>query len=197
MNTNDLAKLYDRLTPRERLPLIMAAVERGDPAEADRLARAAPRIHVSLPDHHGLSEGLAFLTLCHVIEQLDFAVLFWQAQALAADWEAYPAGARDKAAADRMWDVGRLAGYLLCIESEAWKRLHAELHIGPESLLRYLRGHDAVKRTEKSARALAWTPEEAAAYLRRQRSGDATLRTVEEAVRGMWDIINQRIELWG
>jgi hypothetical protein len=29
VNTNDLAKLYDRLTPAERLPLILAARRRG------------------------------------------------------------------------------------------------------------------------------------------------------------------------
>ena len=34
MTINDLAKLYDRLTPRERLPLIIAASERGDEAAA-------------------------------------------------------------------------------------------------------------------------------------------------------------------
>ena len=33
MNTNGLAKLYDRLTPKERLPLILAASARGDEAE--------------------------------------------------------------------------------------------------------------------------------------------------------------------
>jgi hypothetical protein len=38
VNTQNLAKLYYRLTPRERLPLIIAAVEGGDQAEADRLA---------------------------------------------------------------------------------------------------------------------------------------------------------------
>ena len=37
MNTNGLARLYDRLTPRERLPLIMAASARGDEMERERL----------------------------------------------------------------------------------------------------------------------------------------------------------------
>jgi hypothetical protein len=58
VNTKALSKLYDRLTPWERLPLITAAVERGDDAETHRLSRSAPRLHLSLPDYHGSSDGL-------------------------------------------------------------------------------------------------------------------------------------------
>ena len=36
MNTNGLAKLYGQLTPKERLPLILAASARGDEAERNR-----------------------------------------------------------------------------------------------------------------------------------------------------------------
>ena len=43
MNTESLAKLYDRLTPFERVPLIAAAVSRGDEVERDRLVRSAAK----------------------------------------------------------------------------------------------------------------------------------------------------------
>jgi hypothetical protein len=82
MNTNALAKLYDRLTPLERLPLIVAATERGDDAEADRLSRSAPRIGVRLPDYHGLGEGLLLLSLFYLAEQLRRGLLYWQAQGI-------------------------------------------------------------------------------------------------------------------
>jgi hypothetical protein len=58
MNTKVLAKLYDRLTPRERLPLILAASARNDEVEGQRLAQSAPRMALRLPDYHGLGEGL-------------------------------------------------------------------------------------------------------------------------------------------
>ena len=44
MKTDHLAHLYDQLTPRERVPLIMAAYVRGDLAEQKWLsASALPR----------------------------------------------------------------------------------------------------------------------------------------------------------
>jgi len=42
MNTNRLAQMYDRLTAKERLPLVLNAEKRGDTAEKKRLANSAP-----------------------------------------------------------------------------------------------------------------------------------------------------------
>lgn len=42
MNTNTLVRHYDRLTPWERVALVMAAVARGDETERQRLADTAP-----------------------------------------------------------------------------------------------------------------------------------------------------------
>ena len=41
MNTNRFDQLYNQLTPRERLPMIMAAHLRGDAAEQNRLVSSA------------------------------------------------------------------------------------------------------------------------------------------------------------
>jgi hypothetical protein len=48
VNTKGLARLYDRLTPWARLPLLLAALHRGDDAEAQHLAVSAPRIQLRL-----------------------------------------------------------------------------------------------------------------------------------------------------
>ena len=196
MNVKDLAKLYDRLKPAERLPLIMAAAERGDHAEADRLARAAPRIHVTLQDYHGLADGLFVLTLFHVIGQLDTSVAFWHALAQAIDSETPPARPKDRELADRLWDLARVAGYKVSVQADAWKRLHAELNADSESLLRHLRGHEAVKLAEETARRFPWTAEEAAAYLRRVGPADAEVPTVETAVQAMREFIDQQVAWW-
>jgi hypothetical protein len=197
VNTQNLAKLYDRLTPWERLPLIMAAVERGDHAEADCLARAAPRVRVGLPDYHGLGEGLILLNLFHLIGQLDLGVLFWHAQAQAADDEAAPAGHPDRERADRLWDVARMMGYKLCVEADAWRQLHAELHIDPDGLLRDLPAYDTLQRTERAARVVPWTADEAAAFLKSLGPGDAAVPTVEGALKAMRAFLEQRVAWWG
>jgi hypothetical protein len=89
MNTKCLAKLYDHLTPRERLPLILAASARGDDVEGERLARSAPRMALRLPDYHGLGEGLFLASLFHLIGVLDVAALFWLTQGRLAEWTAW------------------------------------------------------------------------------------------------------------
>jgi hypothetical protein len=51
MNTNGIAKHYAQLTPEERFRLIMAASDRGDEAETERLTNAAKPVAFSKPDH--------------------------------------------------------------------------------------------------------------------------------------------------
>jgi hypothetical protein len=75
MNTNGIAKHYDKLTPEERFCLIMAASSRGDEAEGDRLMDAGQRIHLFFPDHapyaHAFHE-LLFLTYIDLLEDAAF-----------------------------------------------------------------------------------------------------------------------------
>ncbi len=47
---NTVAKLYDRLTPHERLRLVMDAFAREDDGEAERLVRACPRYTYTMMD---------------------------------------------------------------------------------------------------------------------------------------------------
>lgn len=51
MNANALARQYDKLTPRERFSLALAAAERNDEAELDRLLHSAPRTRYSAYHH--------------------------------------------------------------------------------------------------------------------------------------------------
>ena len=196
MNTKTLAKMYDLLTPFERLPLIIAAADRGDNAEADRLARTAPRVRLALPDYHGLGDGLLLLSLYHAIGQLELGLMYWQVSAYAAEWEEFIVDAKDKARAERMWAGARLAAYRFCVEADAWRRLCGELRIDPETLLRDLPCYDTLRRTEEAARLLACTPEEATAHLQRLGPTDAEAPTVEGAARAMRDFIDRRVAWW-
>jgi hypothetical protein len=197
MNTDGLAKLYDRLKPAERLPLIVAAVDRGDAAEADRLARSAPRIDVRLPDYHGLGEGLLLLSLFHTIGQLERGLTYWHIAGTVADWEAFPLDKEDKDRAERLWGVARMTAYQLCVEADAWTRLCAELQIDPATLLRDLPCYDTLQRTLEAARLFAGTPEEATAYLRELGRVDAEAPTVEAATRALREFLDQRVAWWG
>jgi hypothetical protein len=69
MNTNGLARHYDKLTAWERLPLLLAAIGRGDDAEAERLASSAPTRTAQVAHYYGLWDGLALLSVCHQMIQ--------------------------------------------------------------------------------------------------------------------------------
>jgi hypothetical protein len=129
MNTNGLAKHYGILTPWERLPLILAASDRGDVAEVVRLARAAPRKGWELPDYHGLGQGLRVLQLLYLQDKLETALLLFSAAVAGAD---KTAGPRWEWAGDRM----RLLGYRMTVLAEGWRRFCAGLHLDPEARLR-------------------------------------------------------------
>src|SRR5262249_37839849 len=78
MNLQRLERLYDHLTPRERLPLIMAAHLRGDTAEHKRLVASAHKQTFQVPDYHPLAKALDKACHWHMLTMLDLAGLFWQ-----------------------------------------------------------------------------------------------------------------------
>jgi hypothetical protein len=77
MNTNKLANLYDQLTPRERLPLLIAAGVRDDLAERERLIGSAPKQRILVPDYLELAQALFKALDWHVQTLLDLATSFW------------------------------------------------------------------------------------------------------------------------
>jgi hypothetical protein len=196
MNTKPLGKLYDRLTPHERLPLMVAAADRGDEAEADRLARSAPRFACRLPDYHGLGEGLLLQLLFYMIAQLDRAAIYWHGTGLAEELSEFPIGKDDRARAKRWRKLLRLVAYNMVVEADAWKRLCAELHIDPETLLRDFPAYDTLRRSEEAARLDAYPPEEAAAARRSLGLDAAKAPTVEAAVKAMREFLDSRVKWW-
>jgi hypothetical protein len=79
MDAPRLAKLYDRLTPRERLPLILAAESRGDEAEVNRLHRSAPIETWRFADYLMPNMALQTLSQIYIVEQLDHIATYWHA----------------------------------------------------------------------------------------------------------------------
>jgi hypothetical protein len=177
MNTKYLAKLYDQLTPRERLQLIMAAGARGDQAEQKHLSASAPKETYEVPNYYGLAKALKEAGYFHLLTLLDLAANFWQWWGL---WMSY--GLRDpgetgtkksrrgqKKSLQRLerraggvvrYYASRFVAYV-----EAWKQFCSELQIDPEAQLNFMVGWETIRRTEESARDLAFSDEEAALFV--------------------------------
>jgi hypothetical protein len=187
VKTDHLARLYDQLTPRERLPLIMAAHLRGDTAEQKRLAASARKQTYQVPDYYPLAKALDKACHWHLLTVLDLAGLFWQWWGL---WTSDPRlhvqeeeprtrGAR-RAATHRkkrerrdaeLIEEYRTHGIMRYYASrfvahvDAWKQFSTELHIVPEAPLQLMIGWGLVTQTEKVARHYVFSAEQAAAFL--------------------------------
>jgi hypothetical protein len=178
MNTNGLAKLYDKLTPRERLPMIAAASLRDDQAEWRRLADSAPMVNWRLPDYHGLGEGIQLLLHFHIAELLDLAANYWQAAGRHAEYAALED--EDDPTAERLYKVQCMFAYLFLCHCDAWRLVAKEMHLDADLLLGTLPGYSTVMRTEGAARLMALTADEATAFLRERGEGDEEVITVDD-----------------
>jgi hypothetical protein len=180
MTTMKLAKLYEHLTPRERLPLLIAAGRRGDEAERERLVRSAPRVGYRLPDYHGLADSMQTALLLHLVERLDLGARFWLLSGLLelVTVDDLPDG---EGRADRIEAAVSTIARRFCVEVDGWAVFCGALNIDPDALLADLPAFQTVSQMERTARVLANTPEEAAAYLRERGASDsARLPTAEE-----------------
>jgi hypothetical protein len=126
MTTDRLGKFYDRLTAKERLPLLLAAEKRGDTAEQQRLSRSAPAIPWRVLDYMPSQIALNTLALIFLTEQLDSCANYWHA----TWWLAYPDG---KPPDDWLF-IRETSAYRLCRNAEAWRRFCAEENFDADQL---------------------------------------------------------------
>ena len=186
MNTHMLARYYDRLSPRERLPLIVAARSRGDEAEAQRLIRSAPTTLRQVVHYRGLAEAMSELSLLHLCQLLHLAMLLGQAQVVwlhSSRRRARRGNPQDRREIEILQNA-RLHAYVFLVESEGWDRFCAELNLDPDVLVRDVPGYTTVEVAAKIARVLAYTPEEAAQAIRLQQGDTAEVPTVETTLAG-------------
>jgi hypothetical protein len=192
MNANALAKLYDRLTPWERVPLWLAADARGDGLEKERLATSAPRKLIRVADSYSLLVALHRLASHYMMVQLHLACAYQTA-----------VGA-DLAGLAENDGTLRMVAYDLTSSADLWQRFCAELGFDAELLLKDLPGFATLKATVEAARPDAFTEEEAAAILGRlheaaeQAAGRAPggnrvyrMRAVEDQLKEMRETLEQ------
>jgi hypothetical protein len=180
MNTKALDKLYDQLTARERLPLIIAAAHRADAVERQRLMDSAPSLHYQVPHHYNPATALTEAADLHLLSLLDLAANYWQWWGLWG-WRgrrgpgttgvdpggaAHAADARAEDAKElRLYHMVRYQAFLFVTHSDGWKQFCRDWHVEPEALLDFKPGWDMVTRTEARAREHAFPPEDVAMFL--------------------------------
>ncbi len=180
MNTTILDKLYDQLTARERLPLIIAAARRVDAVERRRLVNSAPRLCFKVPHHHDLATALGDAADFHLLTVLDVAASYWQwwglwgwqgqrGQSQSVREQGSAAGVGEASAEDaedlRTYGMVRYQAFLFVTHIDGWRQFCRDWHIEPEALLDFKPGWDMVTRTEALAREQAFQPEDAAMFL--------------------------------
>jgi hypothetical protein len=136
-NTNGLARMYDKLTPWERLPLLMAARRRGDEVESGRLAATAPKITCQVPNHYGLAQAFTLVSVLHFLEVSRLATQFFATFALPDD---------TKKAEQAAVDSRVLVAHLFKTTLAGWRQFCAEFRFDPEWCWSLLPGADKVKR---------------------------------------------------
>ncbi len=244
MNTKSLSRHYRKLTPEERVALLISATDRGDGDDADQLAASAPSIVLELPNYHGLADGWMLLSMYHMMDKLDLALLFFRYLSLATaceplhedleepaiedesetslgdpddlaaadegeslsepqhdltradECDGFPDDPDDRAHRTRLSDICGMAGYRLCIESDAWRLVCKKQHIDPEALLRDLRGYQTTRQAEETARMMLWSPKKAAGYLKKLGREDVVLPTVRGVAKRMQRFIRRRAGWW-
>ncbi len=188
MNTSRLAKQYDKLTPRERLLLIMAAAGRGDQAESERLARAAPRVSWSVPDHFGLAMAFEVAEI-YFMEMLDLAANYLRALATG--------DALSDPQAERLLDVALFFGFLFKTKLAGWRLFCREQGVDPLLCWSVLPGLGLIQRAEKVAESAAFTPKGAARFLTRDGNTEVKLLTAEAEAQDLRQTLDARAEWWG
>lgn len=163
MNTKQLAKNYATLTPWERLPLIVAADERGDGAERERLLRSAPRLTFRVDHQYGLGEGFHELAKLTALQLLDLAARHWRIAAVLEGRAAF--GDEEDETDRRLWSISRFEAFEFVLILDGWNQLCAELRINGDAFLNDLPGIETVRMAEKVLRKLAFSAEEAADFL--------------------------------
>ena len=180
MNPKVLTKLYDQLTARERLTLLIAASVRDDPVDRQRLLDSAPSTSYRIPHHHALAQALCEAATMHLLTLLELAANFWHGWGLWG-WSELrsqkrtapgPPGVEDAPEAEdeeakvvRTMCMVRYQAYLFVTHREGWRQFCREWPLEPDALLQIQPGWDTVLQTEAQARQHAYAPDDAALFL--------------------------------
>ena len=124
---------YDRLTPKERLSLLLEAATRGDDQEHLALMVSAPKEHYTVSHHYFLANAFGHLAAVHVCQCLSLGILMLIGKGVLHH-------AVDNNEADQVEScMGDLAMEILT-QDAAWQRFCDDNGVDPEHMLAELSG---------------------------------------------------------
>jgi hypothetical protein len=227
MNTNAVARYYDRLTPAERFRLIVAAGARSDKAEQDRLRNAGTRRTFSEPEHVPYAQAFHEIAPMIFIELLEMAASYFDAFRQAEDVQAIEGEAPEedgdgpeevpKKEADgepaedegeertpweRAIDLALARGFVLRTKTEGWKLFCQRWSLPPFASWELLPGFDRLQRALTLTEKAAFTPEWFVNWMNVIRPPDSSEvteapLTVEGIADGTEQLFQERVQWWG
>jgi hypothetical protein len=169
MNTRTLSKNYAYLTPEERVPLLIAAMGRGDDLEVDRLLQTSKKETWTRGSHGGYAHAVLELTSLHREQLLDLAAVFHHAMVL-IQMEARWRGESRKKLADAESDLfrkdARLVAHQFVAMVDGWQLFCQEMNFDGDALMRMGIGLETIYRTHRIACTYAFSEEDADAHVR-------------------------------
>jgi hypothetical protein len=183
-----LAKHYDKLTPRERLPLILAASARGDGTECGRLCRFAPRETYVVPDYFWTAQSFREVSDAHFMELLDLVASYHLALGLADTLEA---GEGNEPLGKALF-----IGWYVRVLLAGWRAFCGELGVNPEALWSFLPGYQMLCSAEGLTESTAFTAAGAVAYLNGTGKKDPVLPTVERTTADLRRRFDAQVAWW-
>jgi hypothetical protein len=141
VNAGVFAKHFNKLTPCERFRLLLAASNRGDIEERDRLQRAASTLKYPFSDHWHLAMALQETCIMHMLQLLEMAARYFL-------W-VRPRMTPDAQDGEQFAQVIMALRYQLKVHLAGWRLFCTELGIAPDLLWSALPGFALVEPLEK------------------------------------------------
>lgn len=194
MNVTSLTKSYRHLSPEERFRLILAASERGDESEKERLVASGGRITLSVPDHSPFACAFDELSRLTFLELLEDATRYMDAFERAETTE--------EDCDTKKLDLALAAGYVLRTKADGWKLFCERLNVPPFLLWQDLPGHSRLHCLLGLSEKAAFTAEGFLRYINDGRPQGASARTtVSLTTKTIADeteaLFRHRVQWWG
>ena len=198
MNTHGIERNYSELTPTERFALGLAAAARGDDSDADRLASAAKRLPVRVPDVHPVATAFLDTAWQERASLLDLVARYFLTVAGADD--AYADRRRDREKYERMSGAVKASAYLVVTQVAGWRLYCAGRQLTTAAREKFdttLPGTDTIAVAARMAKDEAFTADECRAYFRKL-TGDEDVRvlTTEGHAELLERIYQDRLAFW-
>lgn len=183
MTIKTLRKSYENLTMLQRFSLFDNAISRDDESEAEAIIAASPRKTYSQPDYCDLFEQISKIRYCNLIFRLGHMMTFYHfLEIINEKLEGEMSPKED----ERFCINLRIAAFLYVRATDSWNLVNNELSLRTTfdtEIGEILYSIDLLQSKDAMMRELAFTEDEARAYLLEQTGSDA-MKTIEDEVEG-------------